>query len=72
MRAGEGSVADMQQKLLRVREAAQVLGVGRDSVYRLIHRGDLESIVVVNGCRRIPAEALDDYIARLRAEQASA
>lgn len=51
--------------LLRVEEAAARLGIGRTLMYRLVLTGAVES-VSVGRLRRIPAECLDDYVARLR------
>lgn len=52
-------------KLLTPAEAAAVLGVGRTKVYELIALRALES-VKIGACRRIPADALDAYVAALR------
>lgn len=49
-------------------EAGEKLGVGRSTVYELIASGELES-VKVGRCRRIPADALEAFVARIRAEQ---
>jgi excisionase family DNA binding protein len=59
----------MERKLLTVVEAARVLGLGRTKVYQLIHSGRLRS-VKIDGCRRIPVSALDEYIASLSGEAA--
>ena len=55
--------------LLRIEEAAQVLGVGRSTVYQLITSREL-SVVHIGRSARIPAEVLSAYVARLQAEQA--
>jgi excisionase family DNA binding protein len=60
-----GSGSEQEPWLLRPEEAAARLNVSRTKVYELMARGDLES-VRVDGCRRVPVEALRDYIARLR------
>lgn len=52
--------------LLSVEEAARRLGIGRTVCYRLISAGDLES-VTVGRLRRVPADAIPEYVARLRA-----
>jgi excisionase family DNA binding protein len=45
-----------------------VLGLGKTKVFELLASGQLESVVV--GRRRlVPRQALDDFVARLRAEQ---
>ncbi len=51
--------------LLRVEEAADRLGIGRSLMYHLALTGAVES-VTVGRLRRIPAEALDEYVKRLR------
>lgn len=55
---------DGGQLLYRVSEAAQALRVSRTTMFQLIKRGDLDS-VLVGKSRRIPREALDEYIASL-------
>ena len=56
--------------LLTVNVAAERLGIGRSLMYELIGSGQVESISV-GRLRRIPAEALDDYIASSRAADAA-
>jgi excisionase family DNA binding protein len=51
---------------LRPEEAAEVLAIGRTAVFGLIRAGELRS-VKIGKLRRIPADALDDYVARLTA-----
>ena len=53
--------------LLRVEEAAERLGIGRSLMYHLIVTGAVES-VPVGRLRRIPCEALEEYVSRLRRE----
>lgn len=50
--------------LLRVEEAADLLGVGRTRVYELIGSGALQS-VKIGGSRRVPAAALRAFVTRL-------
>ena len=57
--------------LLTVDEAAERLGIGRTLVYALMQSGDLES-VRIGRLRRIPADALPTFLARLRGLQAVA
>lgn len=54
-----------EQLLLRVEETAEVLGLGRTTVYRLIRDGDLHP-VKVGRATRIPADELERYVADLR------
>lgn len=55
-------------RLLTVEEAARRLSLGRTTIYALLKNGQITS-VRVGRLRRIPAEALDAYTARLVAEQ---
>lgn len=62
------TVADMApaaRLLLTVEEAADRLGIGRTLAYALIAAGVLES-VHIGRLRRVPTDALDDYVRRLR------
>lgn len=54
--------------LVDVVEAGRRLSCGRTTICELIAAGQLES-VKVGRLRRIPVEALDDYVARLRVKQ---
>jgi excisionase family DNA binding protein len=54
--------------VLRVEEAAQLLGIGRSLVYDLIREGRLRSVKV--GSRRIiPLTAIDDFLAAADGER---
>ena len=53
--------------LVTVDVAASLLSMGRSKTYELIASGDLES-VAIGRSRRIPVDAIDDYVARLRDE----
>ena len=50
--------------LYSVSEAAEVLSIGRTTLYSLIKSGDIESIMV-RGRRLIPRESLERYAQRL-------
>ena len=52
--------------LLTVEAAAEALGVGRSTVYRLLATGELAS-VQVGTSRRVPVVALDAYVSDLQA-----
>ena len=54
-----------QRLLLTVSEAAQQLGIGRSLLYELLADGEVESIHV-GRLRRIPIDALADFIDRQR------
>ena len=58
----EEVVAD-DKLLLRIEEAAKRLGIGRSLMYRLVLRGEVQS-VPLGRLRRIPAEALREYVER--------
>ncbi len=54
-----------------VEEAADLLGIGRTFMFRLVATGEVESFKIGKK-RKIPRDALDAYIERqLRAERAS-
>jgi excisionase family DNA binding protein len=57
----------MERLLLTPEETAEMLGIGRTKVYELMRLGLIES-VKIHGCRRIPTEAMHDYVERLRRE----
>jgi excisionase family DNA binding protein len=50
--------------LLRPEEAAQVLSISRTTLYGLLQSNAIRS-VKVGGLRRIPAEALEEFVIRL-------
>jgi excisionase family DNA binding protein len=52
------------EKLFTVAETAALLGVGRNKVYELISARRLAS-VKIGRCRRIPASAVERYVAEL-------
>ncbi|MFH9067378.1 excisionase family DNA-binding protein [Streptomyces coeruleorubidus] len=51
--------------LLTVEEAARRLCIGRTTCFRLVLAGEIES-VTVGRLRRIPADAIPAYVAKLR------
>lgn len=56
---------NMERLLLTAKEAADALGIGRSKVYELMMSGELES-VRIGGSRRVPVEALRDFVNTLR------
>ena len=62
--------ARVPRVLLSVEEAAEQLSVSRTRVYALIKAGEITSIRV-GRLRRVPADALLQFIARLLAEQST-
>ena len=55
-----------ERLLLRPEEVADALAVGRTAVFELIRTGELRS-VKIGKSRRIPAEAVVEYLAGLSA-----
>ena len=55
----------MDRLLLTPEYAAELLGVGRTKLYELLRTGAIES-VRIGPARRTPADALHDYVTRLR------
>ncbi|MFE6387663.1 helix-turn-helix domain-containing protein [Nocardiopsis dassonvillei] len=58
-----------EKKLLRVEEAAALLGIGRTRAFEQIRLGRLRS-VKIGTSRLVPAVALDEYVALLLSESA--
>jgi excisionase family DNA binding protein len=66
----EGPASKPVPLVCSVDEAAELLGVGRTLVFRLIATGKIESLKI--GSRRlIPRAAIDGYIERLSADQSA-
>lgn len=55
----------VRKLLLTPTEAARTLGIGRSKLYELLRSGLIES-VLIGSARRIPSDALDAYVDRLR------
>ncbi len=53
-----------------VEEAADLLGIGRTFMFHLVATGEIDSFKIGKR-RKIPRDALDGYIERLRSEQAA-
>ena len=53
-----------------VQEAADLLGISRSFMFQLVATGEIDSFKIGKR-RKIPREALDGYIQRLRSEQAA-
>lgn len=53
--------------LLRVPEAAQMLGIGRSLAYELIASGEL-SVIRVRSVIRVPVSAVHEYVHRRQAQ----
>ena len=61
----------MPRLLLTVPEAAEALAISRSKLYELLASGDVASIRI-DGSRRIPLTALEEYVSRLLAERTAA
>lgn len=61
----------MTRLLLTVPEAAEALAISRSKLYELLATNALASIRI-DGSRRIPLSALEDYVSRLLAERKAA
>lgn len=59
-----GDVEVREQLLLRVPEAAAMLGIGRTKAYELIARGELQ-VVHIDGAARVPSVAVHRYVEAL-------
>lgn len=59
------------QLLYSVEEAAGLLGIGRTMMFHLLATGEIESLKIGRR-RKIPRDAIDGYIERLRAQQGAA
>jgi len=54
--------------LYSVEETAELLGVGRTFMFYLVATGEIESLKI-GKLRKIPRDAIDSYIQRLRCAQ---
>jgi excisionase family DNA binding protein len=57
----------MEKMLLNPIEAATALSISRSKLYELMAAGRIGS-VRIDGCRRVPVRALQDYVDRLTQE----
>jgi excisionase family DNA binding protein len=55
------------RKLYRMKEGAAMLGISTAQAYNLANRGEIP-VIKLGSSRRIPADALNDLIARKMAE----
>lgn len=64
MPADRPGVATLERRqLLTTREAMSRLRVGKTTLFRMLGTGEIESMRI-GRARRIPADAIDEYIAR--------
>ena len=66
----DGSPDVPERLVYSVDEAADLLGIGRTYMFHLVATGEIESFKIGNR-RKIPRDALAQYIDRLRAEQSA-
>jgi excisionase family DNA binding protein len=59
--------ADARPALITIKQAAQVLNLGRSTIYELIADGQLE-VVHIGRSARIPTDAITALVNRLRAD----
>lgn len=59
----------MDKKLVSVADAAVLMSVSRAFLYPKIMSGEIRSIKIGKKARRIPIEAIDEYVARELARQ---
>lgn len=57
-----------EKLLLTVEEVGRLTGLGRTLLYEKLKSGELRS-VTIGRCRRVPRAAVQEFIARLEAEQ---
>lgn len=55
-------------RLLTVEQTAHALGLGRTTTWHLITTGEIESVVIGRKARRVPYDAIDTYVERLRSQ----
>jgi excisionase family DNA binding protein len=60
------TTVELGRVLLRPEEVATALGIGRTAVFELIRTGELRS-VKIGKSRRIPTDAVHEYVADLSA-----
>ncbi|MGH2502378.1 MAG: helix-turn-helix domain-containing protein [Ktedonobacterales bacterium] len=70
IRRGRLNSPELMKVLLTVEETAHKLSVGRSAVYGLMRRGELRYITV-GRVRRVPIEAVSEFVAHARAHSAA-
>lgn len=55
------SVRSERPLLLTVQQAAEMIGIGRSTLYRILERGEIHS-VHIGASRRIPLEAVEKFV----------
>ncbi len=62
----------MPRLLLTVPEAAETLAISRSKLYELLANSGAIASIRIDGSRRIPVTALEEYVSRLLAERTAA
>jgi len=57
------NTTESAHRLLSVSEAAEILGVGQETVREWVRSGRLRSILIGRRNRKIPRQAIDEFIA---------
>lgn len=57
----------MDQRLVRVSQAAEILSLGKTKVYELLAQGRLKR-VYIDGAVRVPFDSLQKFLASVRGE----
>jgi excisionase family DNA binding protein len=70
-RSEKGTRLSDEKVVYTITEVMERLQVSRWMVYELIHKRELETILIGRKLRRVPVDALADYIARRREEEAA-
>jgi len=52
----------MEKQFFKTSEAAEVIGISRTGIYKLIWQGRLASILINGRNRRIPRASLEEFI----------
>lgn len=68
--SAKGKIPGAEKLLLTLEEAGHRLSVGRSQIYRLVADGLLES-VTIRKSRRIPVDALNDFVNSLKSRHAT-
>jgi excisionase family DNA binding protein len=61
----------LDKLLLREPEARDILGLSRSTMFQLLRKGEIASVIVGKTSRRIPLTALRAYVERLQTTQAA-
>ncbi len=60
---------EQKPAFFRMSEASQILTISRSKLYMLVNAGEIDSVLIGGRNRRIPASALEKYIASQSGEK---